>query len=147
MRYGLAASFLQRQSGWGRSGACIWLFSSTQRTSACSRGFKYRATITSSLRASSGSRLTRDGVEQMGVSPCARQIRRTLALADANSTRHGARGPVSRVGWSGLRGLLDHCVRHRRCNQRRARGARSFLQQPSALRSGNALATRPTSAG
>src|ERR1700732_1806124 len=44
MRHGAAAALLNRQTGWVRSSAWIWLFSSTHRTIACWGGFRYRPT-------------------------------------------------------------------------------------------------------
>src|ERR1700751_6042749 len=43
--------------GWVRSSARIWLFSSTDKTRACSGGFIYSPTMASSFWAKSGSRL------------------------------------------------------------------------------------------
>jgi hypothetical protein len=47
-----------------------------------------------------------EGLDQVRLEPVRVPDASHAGLADTNFTRHGARGPMGRVGWSGLRGLL-----------------------------------------
>src|SRR5437867_9083015 len=53
-----ARPFFMGRPGWVRSRAWIWLFSSNDSTSACSGGFRYRPTMSSSFSAKRGSLLS-----------------------------------------------------------------------------------------
>src|ERR1035437_8570118 len=81
--------------GWVRSSACIWLFSSTHNTSACSGGLRYNPTMSSNLSAKSGSLLTLKLSTRCGFRPLARQMRDTEAFEM----------PISRAMVR-----VDHCV-------------------------------------
>src|SRR4051812_23124450 len=62
----------QRQ--WVRSSARIWLFSSTDRTTAWSGGLTYSPTTSRTLSTKAGSRETLNPLIRCGFRPCSRQI-------------------------------------------------------------------------
>jgi hypothetical protein len=67
--------FFMGKLGWVRSRAWIWLFSSTQRTTACSGGCRDRPTTSSSLSWKCGSWLNVKVRTRWGCRPWAVQTR------------------------------------------------------------------------
>jgi hypothetical protein len=70
--------FFRGKPGWVRSKAWIWLFSSTENTSALSGGLRYSPTMSCTF---SANRLSFDSLKvftRCGLSSCAFQMRCTL---------------------------------------------------------------------
>ncbi len=111
--------FFIGKPGCVRSSACIWLFSSTLNTSACSGGFKYSPTMASSFSANCGSLLTLKLSTRCGFKPLARQMRDTDALEM----------PISRAIVR-----VDHCVALRECSGWSFRSEQALRNRRSAAR-------------
>src|ERR1700749_3128733 len=76
-----ARPFFIGKPGWVRSSSWIWLFSSTERTTAWAGGSTYRPTTSRSLSTNRGSVESLNCFTRCGCRPCARQMRWTeLAL-------------------------------------------------------------------
>jgi hypothetical protein len=129
MRHRLATSFLQRQAGLGSvQGLYLALFVNAQNQSMLRRvqvqaddGFQ----LTGKLQVTAYP----EGLDQVRLESVCVLDAPHAGLADTNFSRHRARGPMGRVGWSGLCGLLDHGVHHRCWNRRRAPGPGSIFQE------------------
>src|ERR1017187_5357111 len=104
--------FLIGKPGWVRSRACVRLFSSTDKTSACSGGFRYRPTIASNF--SGEMRIVAD-LEALGAVRLQSMPTPDSSYAGAGNahlTRHPAARPMRGVGRLALCRLLDDLSHH-----------------------------------
>jgi hypothetical protein len=120
MRHRLAASFLQWQPGLGSvQGLYLALLINVQNQRMLRR-VQIQADDCFQLTAKLRITTYLKGLDQVRLESVRVPDASHAGLADTNFTRHGARGPMGRGGWSGVRGLLDHGVDHRCRNRRRA---------------------------
>src|SRR5258708_26183906 len=94
--------------GWVGSRAWIWLFSSNDSTSACSGGFRYRPTMSSSFSAKTGIVAQLEGFHAVRLQTVTVPDAPYTGLADTGHGGHGASAPVSRMRGSFLRRLGNH---------------------------------------
>jgi hypothetical protein len=130
MRHRLAASFLQWQPGLGSvQGLYLALLIDAQNQRMLRR---VQIQADDCFQLTGKIRITTylEGLDQVRFESMRVPDASHAGLADTNFPRHSARGPMGRVGWSSLRGLLDHGVDHRCRNRRRAPGSGSIFQQP-----------------
>ena len=90
------------RSGWVRSRAWTWLFSSTHRTMARSGGVRYSPTTSRTFSTKYGSVESLNVSARCGFRPNARQIRPTADLRQAGGLGHAAGAPVGGVRRLGL---------------------------------------------
>ena len=125
-----ALPFFIGSPGWVRSSAWIWLFSSTDSTTACAGGSTYRPTMSWSLAANSGSLDSLKRLDAVRLQAVRRPDPLHRAQRDAGRRGHRPAGPVGRLAGRLAQGQLDHPLDHRLGQRRLARRPALVAQQP-----------------
>ena len=110
MRHGLAAAFLQRQAGLGSvQGLDLALLIDPQHQRMLGR-IQIQADDFFQLVGKLRIATYFESLDQMRLESVRAPDAPHAGLGDTHFARHGARGPMRRVGRSGLRGLPDHLL-------------------------------------